>query len=204
MLSEYEATLKLDDFRKQQDLFMDLSFPAILGVGPNGAIIHYRPTPESSAQMDPEKLILLDSGGQYLDGTTDVTRTFHFGQPTDEEKKTFTLVLKGHIAIDAAIFPKGTTGGRLDILARQFLWKNGLNYAHGTGHGVGHFLNVHEGPQGISPRSDTVSLLPGMTLSNEPGYYKDGSFGIRLEDVVAVREAPGLENYYSLENFTRV
>jgi Xaa-Pro aminopeptidase len=193
----------LHKYRSEQALFMDLSFPCILGVGANGAIIHYRPTEEQAAHLNSHEVILIDSGGQYLDGTTDVTRTFHFGSPTEEECRAYTLVLKGHIAIDCAIFPKATPGGRLDALARQFLWRSGLNYLHGTGHGVGHFLNVHEGPQGISPRSDTVSLQPGMTLSNEPGYYKDGAFGIRLEDVVAVVPSK-FENFYCMQNFTRV
>jgi Xaa-Pro aminopeptidase len=204
MMNEYEGTVRLEEFRKKQELFVDLSFPTILGVGANGAVIHYRPTAEECGVLDPSKLMLLDSGGHYMDGTTDVTRTFHFGEPSKEEVRAFTLVLRGHIAIDRVMFPKGTTGGRLDILARQFLWREGHDYKHGTGHGVGHFLNVHEGPQRISPRADTVALRAGMTLSNEPGYYKEGSFGVRLEDVMAVRDAVGHEDFYGMENLTRV
>ena len=196
--------MRLNEFRKAQALYMDLSFPPILGCGPNGAIIHYRPEKDSSATMDADKVILLDSGGQYLDGTTDITRTFHFKTPTQEEMTAFTLVLKGHIAIDTAVFPKDTVGGSLDILARQFLWQHGLNYQHGTGHGVGHFLNVHEGPQRISSKSDDVPLKAGMTLSNEPGYYKDGAFGIRLEDVVYVKEHPSHSGFLCFQNVTRV
>ena len=164
-------------YRSLQKDYYGESFPAIVGYQANGAIVHYRPPDQGSAVLLPEGLLLCDSGGQYYDGTTDITRTMALGPVTEEQKDSYTRVLKGHIAIDQAIFPRGTTGGSLDILARQYLWKSGLNFGHGTGHGVGYFLNVHEPPQGISPGSgsrSTTAFLPGMLTSNEPGYYKDG------------------------------
>jgi Xaa-Pro aminopeptidase len=193
-----EVTLadKLEDFRKEMDLFKGLSFGSISSFGSNAAIIHYHAKSISCAPADPSKIYLIDSGGQYSDGTTDVTRTVHFGNPTAEEKDAFTRVLKGVIQLSMTKFPPGTTGPALDGLARHALWQAGLDYRHGTGHGVGSFLNVHEGPCGISPpmfsaRSQALktALKPGMVLSNEPGYYEDGNFGIRIENLMAVTES---------------
>eukprot|EP00871_Galdieria_phlegrea_P004242 jgi/Galph1/4819/GphlegSOOS_G3442.1 len=188
-VSEYEAAEKLHQFRAEHSQFITESFPTICGSGPNGAIIHYRPLKDSSRVLNTEELILLDSGAQYEDGTTDVTRTFHLGTPTDKERECYTRVLQGHIALDTAVFPKGTAGFLLDSYARRKLWECGLDYRHGTGHGVGAALNVHEGPQSISPRvGNGVSLLPGMIVSNEPGYYEDDHFGVRLENLLLTVE----------------
>lgn len=193
-----EVTLadKLEDFRKEMDKFQGLSFGSISSFGPNAAIIHYHARTINCAPADPTKIYLIDSGGQYLDGTTDVTRTVHFGTPSAEEKDAFTRVLKGVIQLTLTKFPPGTTGPALDAIARHALWQVGLDYRHGTGHGVGSFLNVHEGPCGISPatfsaRSQSLktALKPGMILSNEPGYYEDGNFGIRIENLMAVVES---------------
>jgi Xaa-Pro aminopeptidase len=188
-LTEISAADKLQAFRAEHNLYRGPSFPTIAGAGGNGAIVHYRATPESNATIKNNSILLVDSGGQYLDGTTDVTRTIVVGTPTPEQKRRFTLVLKGHIALGAARFVKGTTGSQLDALARHALWQDGLDYDHGTGHGVGTFLGVHEGPQRISKVGNTVALEPGMVISNEPGYYKTGEYGIRIENLVAVREA---------------
>ncbi|KAM5362727.1 hypothetical protein ACJZ2D_012389 [Fusarium nematophilum] len=190
-LDEVEAADKLEELRSKKSDFVGLSFPTISSTGANAAIIHYGPERGSCATIDPEAIYLCDSGAQYRDGTTDTTRTLHFGTPTDAEREAYTLVLKGHIALDQAVFPKGTTGFALDSLARQHLWKNGLDYRHGTGHGVGSYLNVHEGPIGIGTRVQfaEVALAPGNVLSNEPGYYEDGKYGIRIENVVIVKEA---------------
>jgi len=190
--NEVTAADQLESFRREQKDFVGLSFPTISGSGPNGAIIHYRPMPESAAPVDSKQLYLVDSGAQYRDGTTDVTRTLHLGTPSDFEREAFTRVLQGHIALARAVFPQGTVGPTLDILARSPLWRLGLDYLHGTGHGVGAFLNVHEGPQGISSTirpgslAATTALQPGMTVTNEPGYYHDGHFGIRIETVLIV------------------
>jgi Xaa-Pro aminopeptidase len=182
-LDEVQAADKLEEFRKVGENFMGLSFDTISSTGPNAAVIHYKPEPGSCSKIDPNAVYLCDSGAQYLDGTTDTTRTLHFGEPTEMEKKAYTLVLKGMIALGNVVFPKGTSGYALDVLARQFLWSEGLDYRHGTGHGVGSFLNVHEGPIGIGTRLQysEVPLAPGMVLSDEPGYYEDGNFGIRIE-----------------------
>ncbi len=192
MVTEYELSKQLHRFRQAQGHFMGDSFTAIVGYNANGAIVHYRPKPAESLPMKPSGLLLMDSGGQYLEGTTDITRTFSLGDPTEQQKRHYTLVLKGHIALSNAIFPKGTTGVQLDILARQYLWQRGLNYGHGTGHGVGFFLNVHEGPHSIgadpkSPRT-TLPLKPGMIVSNEPGLYLEGQYGIRIENLIVVVE----------------
>ncbi|KAH9887305.1 Creatinase/aminopeptidase [Cubamyces lactineus] len=194
-LSESQVADQLEKYRSEQDLFMGLSFPTISATGPNGAIIHYDPDPNDCAIVRKDQIYLCDSGAQFRDGTTDVTRTFHFGTPTAEEKRAFTRVLQGHIAIDTAVFPNGTTG--TDPFARRPLWEDGLDYRHGTGHGVGHFLNVHEGPHGIGVRIayNNTPLKPGMTVSNEPGYYKDGQYGIRIENIVIVREAQTPNNF---------
>ena len=187
-LTEIDAADYLENCRKEQNLFHSLSFPTIAGFAANGAIVHYRATPESNACIKPNGLFLVDSGAQYLDGTTDVTRTVVIGKPTAEQCDRFTRVLKGHIALAQAIFPANTTGAQLDILARQFLWQVGLDYNHGTGHGVGSFLNVHEGPHNISKTGTRAFLEPGMVVSNEPGYYKTGEYGIRIENLVTVVE----------------
>ncbi|KAI5120596.1 hypothetical protein M0805_008073 [Coniferiporia weirii] len=196
-LSESEAADKLEGYRSELALFKGLSFPTISSTGPNGAIIHYLPEPSNCAIIRKDQLYLCDSGAQFVDGTTDVTRTWHFGTPTEEEKRAFTRVLQGHIAIDTLIFPNGTTGFAIDPIARRPLWQDGLDYRHGTGHGVGHFLNVHEGPHGIGTRItyNNTSLKPGMTVSNEPGFYKDGHFGIRIENVLVVRAAQTPNNF---------
>jgi Xaa-Pro aminopeptidase len=189
VIGELAAVDALAAFRREGELFRDFSFDTISGAGPNGAIVHYRVTAESDRRLTPGELYLVDSGAQYLDGTTDVTRTVFVagnGDPTAEQKDRFTRVLKGHIALARARFPKGTSGSQLDALARHALWEAGLDYDHGTGHGVGSYLGVHEGPQRISKVPNTVALEPGMIVSNEPGYYKAGAFGIRIENLVAV------------------
>jgi Xaa-Pro aminopeptidase len=191
-LTEIEAVEALESFRRDTGLLKDVSFPSISGAGPDGAIVHYRVTRSSNRTIVPGELFLIDSGGQYEDGTTDITRTVAVGEPTQEMRERFTLVLKGHIAIAHAIFPEGVTGAQLDPLARQALWEHGLDYDHGTGHGVGSYLSVHEGPARISKLGNTP-LKRGMILSNEPGYYKAGEYGIRIENLVLVTEGPTIE-----------
>ncbi|KAJ8662254.1 hypothetical protein O0I10_001947 [Lichtheimia ornata] len=196
-LDEVDGADKLESFRAQQADYVGLSFDTISSTGENGAIIHYKPEKETCKVIDIKQIYLCDSGGQYKDGTTDVTRTYHFGEPTAYEKRCFTRVLQGHIAVDSAVFPQGTTGFLLDPFARHALWKDGLDFRHGTGHGVGSFLNVHEGPQGIGVRiayNDTP-LAVGMTVTDEPGYYEDGKFGIRIENVLIVRKADTPHNF---------
>jgi Xaa-Pro aminopeptidase len=188
-LSEIAASDRLEAFRRDGEYFRDLSFPTISGAGSNGAIVHYRAMPETEKRLEPGTLYLLDSGAQYLDGTTDVTRTVAIGEPSPEMRDRFTRVLKGHIALALARFPKGTTGTQLDGFARRGLWQVGLDYDHGTGHGVGSYLGVHEGPQRISKAPSAQPLLPGMIVSNEPGYYKAGAYGIRIENLVLVQPA---------------
>ncbi|MGE4322672.1 MAG: aminopeptidase P family protein [Sphingobium sp.] len=186
-IDEMTAAARLEAFRRNTGALEDLSFDTISGAGPNGAIVHYRVEPETNRRIEPGSFYLVDSGGQYRDGTTDVTRTIAIGTPAEEMKQRFTLVLKGHIALATVTFPEGTRGGQLDALARQFLWAHGLDYAHGTGHGVGSFLSVHEGPQRIATfGGGDEPLQPGMILSNEPGYYKTGAYGIRIENLVLV------------------
>ena len=201
-VDELSAAARLHEFRKDTGDLRDLSFDTISGAGPNGAIVHYRVSEETNRRLDPDSVYLVDSGGQYADGTTDITRTVWIGpgEPPAEVKDRFTRVLKGHIALAVQTFPQGTTGSQLDTLARQFLWQAGLDYAHGTGHGVGAFLAVHEGPQRIAkPRGGQAGteqeLMAGMILSNEPGYYKTGEYGIRIENLVLVepREIDGGE-----------
>jgi Xaa-Pro aminopeptidase len=189
-VSEIEAQDKLAWFRRQDPAFRDLSFDTIAGSGPNGAIVHYRVTEASNRRLGRGELFLVDSGAQYPDGTTDVTRTVAIDRPSQEMRERFTLVLKGHIALAIQRFPRGTTGSQLDTLARAALWQAGLDFDHGTGHGVGHYLGVHEGPQRISKAPNKVPLEPGMVISNEPGYYKTGAYGIRIENLVTVVESP--------------
>ncbi|HEY4133936.1 MAG TPA: aminopeptidase P family protein [Alphaproteobacteria bacterium] len=202
-LTEIAAADKLEEFRAVGENFRGLSFPTIAGAGPNGAIVHYHASPATDRGIGAGQMFLLDSGAQYLDGTTDVTRTLFVGggaAPSDEQRGAFTRVLKGHIALARARFPQGTSGSQLDALARMPLWQAGLDYDHGTGHGVGHYLSVHEGPQRISKLPNRVALEPGMVVSNEPGYYKTGAFGIRIENLVAVRRmANGMADLPMLE-----
>lgn len=190
---EYEAGRKLNAFREAQGNYFGESFNAIVGYNSNSAIVHYRPEEATSSEIKPEGILLLDSGGQYLEGTTDITRTIALSAPTDDQKRNYTLVLKGHITLAKAKFPVGTTGVQLDTLARQFLWQQGLNFGHGTGHGVGFFLSVHEPPQGFtaSPHNQrgTTPQELGMLTSNEPGFYKTGEYGIRIENLVLCVEA---------------
>ena len=191
-MSEAEFADLIARKRSEQAGYVGESFPAIIGYQANGAIVHYRPQHETAATIQQEGLLLCDSGGQYLDGTTDITRTIAVGPCTEEQKDSYTRVLKGHIAIDTAVFPEGTTGGMLDILARQYLWQNGQNFGHGTGHGVGYFLNVHEPPQGISPgvgSRSTTAFEVGMLTSNEPGYYEAGVYGIRIENLIVTEQS---------------
>jgi Xaa-Pro aminopeptidase len=187
-VDEMTAADRLEHFRAQGEYFQGLSFPTISGAGPNGAIVHYRSGPATNRTLTPGELYLVDSGAQYLDGTTDITRTLAIGPAGAEERRRFTLVLKGHIALARAVFPMGTTGSQLDVLARRALWAEGLDYDHGTGHGVGSYLSVHEGPQRISKVGNATPLRPGMILSNEPGYYKTDAYGIRIENLLAVTE----------------
>jgi Xaa-Pro aminopeptidase len=189
-LDEVDGADKLESIRSKHNGFMGLSFDTISSTGPNGAVIHYKPEKGECAVIDPKAIYLCDSGAQYQDGTTDTTRTLHFGEPTEMERKAYTLVLKGNIALERIKFPKGTTGFAIDALARQFLWQYGLDYRHGTGHGVGSFLNVHEGPIGIGTRIQysEVALAVGNVISDEPGYYEDGKFGIRIENMIMVKE----------------
>ena len=187
-VSELEVVEKLLQFRQQHAEFIEPSFATIAGSGPHGAIVHYRADHASNRHLQNGELFLLDSGGQYPQGTTDITRTIAIGKPTPEHIDRFTRVLRGHIALANATFPKGTRGSQLDALARQFLWQAGLDYDHGTGHGVGQFLGVHEGPHRISKRGNDAPLEPGMVVSNEPGYYKNGEYGIRIENLVTVIE----------------
>ncbi len=205
-LREIAVSDRLEAYRRAGNLFRDLSFPTISGAGANGAIVHYRASPETERVLEHGTFYLVDSGAQYLDGTTDVTRTIAIGAVSPEMKDRFTRVLKGHIALAICRFPKGTTGSQLDALARGSLWQAGLDYDHGTGHGVGSYLNVHEGPQRISKLPNTQALLPGMIVSNEPGYYKTGAYGIRIENLVVVTKLAGLgeggREIYGFETLT--
>ena len=182
-VTEIDAALKLETFREETGELNDLSFTTISGAGPHGALPHYRVSTASNRELERGSLYLVDSGGQYLDGTTDVTRTVPIGDPSADMTRHYTLVLKGHIALDRVRFPEGTTGTHLDVLARHALWQSGLDYAHGTGHGVGVYLGVHEGPQRIAKPWNEIALAPGMIVSNEPGYYREGEYGIRIENL---------------------
>ncbi len=194
-IDEIQAAEQLEKYRKENNNkeYQYLSFETISAAGSNAAIVHYQVNPKTNKKLEKNSIYLVDSGGQYLDGTTDVTRTIVIGKATTEQKTRFTQVLKGHIALANCRFPKGTTGTQLDILARHTLWQSGLDYQHGTGHGVGSYLSVHEGPQSISQRANNVELKTGMIISNEPGYYKEGAFGIRIENLVLVTEAQNIK-----------
>lgn len=210
-VTEISAADKAKFLRSQQENFVSLSFDTISSIGADGAIIHYKPTPETDKDVNTEEVYLIDSGAQYREGTTDTTRTIHLGTPSSHEKECFTRVLKGHISISTAIFPKGLKGSMLDTLARQSLWEVGLDFRHGTGHGVGAFLNVHEGPCGISFRYNPseIGLEENMIVTDEPGYYEDGKFGIRIENCVKVVKAEtkyrfGGKDYLTFEPITVV
>jgi Xaa-Pro aminopeptidase len=203
-ISELTIAEKLRLFRSRQEWFVSESFETIAGYGPHGAIVHYSATPDSDVEIGRNNLLLIDSGAQYLNGTTDITRTLAIGEVSSEVKKDYTNVLKGHIALASARFPKGTTGMQLDILARQFLWKSGQNFLHGTGHGVGFFLNVHEGPQSIRMNHNPVTLEPGMLTSNEPGLYRTGKYGVRIENLLLTTFDQSTEfgDFYRFETLT--
>ena len=200
-LTEIGIVTALEAFRREEESCVDASFDTISGAGPNGAIVHYRVTNKTDRRLNPGELMLLDSGAQYLSGTTDITRTLYTGPVGAEEKDRYTRVLKGMIAISTARFPKGTTGAQIDVLARHYLWQDGITYSHGTGHGVGAFLGVHEGPVGIAPRY-TTPLEAGNVLSNEPGYYKAGAYGIRIENLIVVQDAENYPSYLDFETLT--
>jgi len=185
-VDEYQAGQRLNEFRRRSELYMGNAYENISACGPNAALPHYTAPRHDSRVIDRNSPYLMDSGGQYRDGTCDTTRTVHFGRPTPAQSEAFTRVLQGHIAIDSAIFPEGTTGAQLDVLARRALWQDGLNYLHGTGHGFGSFLNVHEGPQGFGI---DVPLEQGHVLTNEPGFYLEGEWGVRIESALVVRRA---------------
>lgn len=213
-ITEFDAASVLESFRSRQKHFMGLSFDTISSSGPNGAIIHYKPTKDNCRTINPSEVYLVDSGAQFKDGTTDITRTMHFGTPTQFQKQCFTQVLQGHMALASAVFPQGTKGPALDTLARKYLWESGLNFNHGTGHGVGSFLNVHEGPHGISSTVNNknvqeTALVPGMIVTDEPGYYHEGDFGIRIESILIVKEVQtehqfGGKSFLGFENISLV
>lgn len=200
-LTEIGIVTALEAFRREEETCVDASFDTISGAGPNGAIVHYRVSTKTDRGLQAGELMLVDSGAQYLSGTTDITRTLFTGSATPEQKDRYTRVLKGMIAVSTARFPKGTSGAQLDVLARQFLWADGITYNHGTGHGVGAYLGVHEGPVGISSRY-TLPLEAGNVLSNEPGYYKTGEYGIRIENLIVVQEAEAFPGYLEFETLT--
>ena len=204
-ITEMGIAQKLIDFRAENELYRDESFGMIAGYKEHGAIVHYSATPETNATVKPEGMLLVDTGAQYLDGTTDITRTITLGNTTEEEKHDYTLVLKGHIAIITQIFPAGTRGAQLDPLARQFMWRENKLYLHGTGHGVGHFLGVHEGPQSIRLNENPTPMMPGMITSDEPGLYLAGKYGIRIENLTLVVPADHSEefgDFYKFEPLT--
>ncbi|KAM9912228.1 hypothetical protein OXX69_002755 [Metschnikowia pulcherrima] len=209
LIDELEADDQLTRFRMLEQNFVGLSFDTISATGANGAIIHYKPVKGYCKTIDPSKIYLNDSGSQFFEGTTDTTRTMHFGTPTPAEIKHYTLVLKGHVALGKLKFPENTTGSLIDSVARQFLWEHGLDYGHGTAHGVGSYLNVHEGPIGIGPRPTAAknALKPGHLISNEPGYYEEGEYGIRIENVMYVKDCGLIYNgkkFLEFETVTRV
>lgn len=203
-VDEVTVEEKLNEFRSQQDLFVGDSFGTIAGYKGNGAIIHYHAIPETSLEVKPEGLLLIDSGGQYKDGTTDITRTVAVGEVTKQMKADYTNVLKGHIAIATAIYPEGTRGSQLDAFARKALWDNCTTYWHGTGHGIGHFLNVHEGPQNIRLEENPTILQPGMVTSNEPGVYRTNQYGIRIENLIVTQEYQKTEDFGTFYDFETI
>jgi Xaa-Pro aminopeptidase len=204
-IPELEAAAYLRKCRSRQEGFLDESFSTIPGYSAHGVICHYEAEPEGQFDLDASGLFLFDSGGQYRQGTTDITRTVSLGEPAKREIQDYSLVLKGHIALSRARFPEGTRGYQLDILARQPLWREGLNYGHGTGHGVGFVLNVHEGPQRISPHPVDEALKPGMVTSNEPGLYRQGEYGIRIENLILTvpwEDCPSKDTFYQFETLS--
>ncbi len=203
-VTEISAAKQLKAFRAENESFMGESFATISGFGSNGAIVHYTASKETNKTLSNDNFYLVDSGGQYLEGTTDITRTVHLGEPTEQQKIDYTMVLKGNIALDTTCFPEGTRGVHLDILARKALWSKGLNYGHGTGHGVGCFLNVHEGPQSIRPNDNGISMKEGMITSNEPGLYRTNEYGIRIENLILTVKGQTTEfgNFYKFETLT--
>lgn len=203
-VTEVMVEEKLLEYRSQQDLFVGESFGTIAGYAENGAVVHYHANPETCLTIKPEGLLLIDSGGQYKDGTTDITRTVAAGKLTKQMKIDYTNVLKGHIALATAIYPEGTRGSQLDVLARKALWDNCLTYWHGTGHGIGHFLNVHEGPQNIRLEENSTLLEPGMVTSNEPGVYRTNQYGIRIENLIVTQEYKKTEEFGSFYNFETI
>jgi len=203
-VTEVVVEEKLREYRSQQELFVGESFGTIAGYAGNGAIIHYHASPETCLQVKPEGLLLIDSGGQYKDGTTDITRTVAVGKLTKQMKLDYTNVLKGHISLATAVYPEGTRGSQLDILARKALWENNLTYWHGTGHGIGHFLNVHEGPQNIRLEENPTLLKPGMVTSNEPGLYRANQYGIRIENLIVTQEQKKTEEFGTFYNFETI
>lgn len=203
-VTEVTVEEKLREFRSQQDLYVGESFATIAGYAGNGAVIHYHASPETCLKVEPEGLLLIDSGAQFKDGTTDITRTVAVGKLTRQMKHDYTLVLKGHIALATAIYPEGTRGSQLDILARKALWDNELTYWHGTGHGIGHFLNVHEGPQNIRLEENPTLLTPGMVTSNEPGVYRANQYGIRIENLIVTQEYKKTKEFGAFYNFETI
>ena len=203
-ITEYSAGVHIKEFREKQPGFMGESFHPIFGYKHHGAIVHFSADATNALALKPEGILLFDTGGQYLEGTTDITRTIALGEISEQQKEDYTLVLKGMIALTNAVFPAGTKGPHLDILARKALWENGLNYGHGTGHGVGHFLNVHEGPMAIRQDFNENAIEPGMVLSNEPGLYREGKYGIRIENMIVCIEKQESEfgNYYGFDTLT--
>jgi Xaa-Pro aminopeptidase len=203
-VTEYDVCLKLKELRSGQETFAGESFHTIAGYAANGAVVHYHPTAENSAAVKAEGFLLIDSGAQYIDGTTDVTRTVAAGAVTEEMKRDYTLVLKGNISLSKAIFPAGTRGSQIDMLARKAMWEQGVNYLHGTGHGVGYYLNVHEGPHSIRPEENPVKLQPGMTVTNEPGIYRDNRYGVRTENMMLVKRVMTTDfgDFYGFETLT--
>lgn len=203
-VTEITIAEKLVEYRSQQDNYVGESFDTIAGYAGNGAIVHYHAHPDTAATVKPEGLLLIDSGAQYFDGTTDITRTLAVGPLSEQMKKDYTMVLKGHIGLATAIYPQGTRGSQLDILARKTMWDNGINYLHGTGHGIGHFLNVHEGPQSIRMNENPTTIQIGMITSNEPGLYRAGKYGIRVENLVRTKHEMKTEfgDFYAFETLT--
>ncbi|PXV62319.1 Xaa-Pro aminopeptidase [Dysgonomonas alginatilytica] len=203
-VTEYNIGTKLVEYRSQQTNFAGESFGTIAGYAANGAINHYHPHPDTCLEVKPEGFLLIDSGAQYLDGTTDITRTVAVGRISNEMKKDYTLVLKGHIGLVSAVFPEGTRGSQIDILARKAMWENGINFLHGTGHGIGHYLNVHEGPHSIRLEENPIPIHVGMITSNEPGIYRDNKYGVRIENLMLTKEHLSTEfgKFYAFETIS--